>query len=201
MMPPAGAESRSVFHINSNSDLNQEMQDCYQGIEEFRSAMKNLDGAGTHLTESLAQMLRGTNYQRVGEQLSGSFREVYGSQGSIRFLEQLKEMEAMLLGAEFPREGSQEELRMVCAQVSGLCTCLLEMNVYTVQLNEPLKKEKKERKTTTKKKTLERASFLAEHSLSLFVLLLFLSVSVFLSSLLVFFFFCLLTSFSIMFMF
>lgn len=119
MPPSAGAESRSIFHIDSSQDLNQEMQDCYQGIEEFRSAMKNLDGAGTHLTESLAQVLRGTNYQRLGEQLSGSFREVYGSQGSIRFLEQLKEMETMLLGVEFPREGSPEELRMLYAQVSG----------------------------------------------------------------------------------
>ena len=124
--PPTTAESRSIFRVDGggggcDSELGQEMRDCYQGLEEFRSALRNLDGAGTLLTESLTRALRGTRYQRVGEQLAGSFREVYGSQGSLRFLEQLKEMEAMLLGAEFPREGGgqEEELRAVYAQVSG----------------------------------------------------------------------------------
>ena len=127
MMPTtsAGTESRSIFHIsNSPADnLNQDIRDCYQGIEEFRSAMKNMDGAGTHLTESLAQVLRGTRYQSMGDQLAGGFREVYGSQGSQRFLEQLQDMETMLLGSELPRDGGQEEMRMLYAQVSRTLQC------------------------------------------------------------------------------
>ena len=62
-MTPPSSESHSIFHINNNfseEGLGQEMRDCYQGIQEFRSAMKNLDGAGTHLTESLAQVSNST---------------------------------------------------------------------------------------------------------------------------------------------
>lgn len=127
-MPPGGAaESHSVFHIGHTdldvSVLTQEMRDCYQGIEEFRSAMRNMDGAGTHLTESLAQVLRGTAYQRVGEQLSTGFRDMYGSQCSQQFLNQLQDMESQLLKQQVPSDASQEDLKILCAQTS--CHMLL----------------------------------------------------------------------------
>ncbi|PVD20706.1 hypothetical protein C0Q70_18865 [Pomacea canaliculata] len=118
------SEPRSVFHIGSSEDtLNQDMRDCYQGIEEFRSAMRNLDGAGTHLTESLAQALRGTDYQKVGEQLAGGFREVYGSQQMQHSLEQLKDMESMLLSLETRCKAGQEDPKLVYAQTT--CHILL----------------------------------------------------------------------------
>jgi hypothetical protein len=60
--PPGGAsgDSCTVFPPPSSdlSTLRQEMKDVYQGMEEFCSAMRHLDGAGTHLTESLAQVGR-----------------------------------------------------------------------------------------------------------------------------------------------
>lgn len=121
-MPPL-SEPRSVFHIGSEENLSQNMQDCCQGLEEFRSAMKNLDGAGTHLTESLTHVLRGTSYQRVGEQLAGGFREVYGSQQLVQCLEQLKDIESMLLALEMRNGAGQEELRTLCAQT--VCHILL----------------------------------------------------------------------------
>ncbi|KAL8619533.1 hypothetical protein ACOMHN_011884 [Nucella lapillus] len=122
MMAPVGGatESRSVFHINnkaaaSEENVGVELRDCYQGIEEFRSALRNLDGAGTQLTESLGRVLRGTQYQRVGEQVAGGFREVYGSQGSQRFLGQLQDMEALLKSSDLPSDGG-EDVRRVYAQ-------------------------------------------------------------------------------------
>lgn len=128
------SEPRSVFHIGSSEDtLNQDMRDCYQGIEEFRSAMRNLDGAGTHLTESLAQALRGTDYQKVGEQLAGGFREVYGSQQMQHSLEQLKDMESMLLSLETRCKAGQEDPKLVYAQVSD-CSLVLNQLVSTIKI-------------------------------------------------------------------
>jgi hypothetical protein len=75
------------------------------------------------------QVLRGTGYQQMGEQLLSGFREVYGSQCSQQFLEQLRNMEASLLPQQVPPDTAQQDLKVLCAQVFKISALKFDMHV------------------------------------------------------------------------
>lgn len=96
--PAVGSETRSVFHIDngSNDHLSKEVQECFESVEEFKNAVKNLDGAGTHLTESLTKALKETQHQSIAEDCGVAFREVYACDQTAFVSRQLQDMSSAL---------------------------------------------------------------------------------------------------------
>ncbi|XP_041376904.1 uncharacterized protein LOC121389375 [Gigantopelta aegis] len=114
-----GNDSRSVFHVsaNTNEATSQEVQDCCESIEEFHNAVRNLVGAGTHLTETLTKALKDSSYQCVGDEFAATFREVYSCTQMARWADQMKEMGTLLLNLKEKLDDNRmDDLNKLSAQ-------------------------------------------------------------------------------------
>ena len=135
------SDSRSVFHVGATTggdSTSREVQDCCESIEEFHNAVRNLVGAGTHLTETLTKALKDTTYQCVGDEFAATFREVYSCAQMARCADQMKEMGVLLLSLKEKLDDNRmEDLNKLSAQVQLLfllivlsCVCLIDGLYY-----------------------------------------------------------------------
>ena len=126
--PAGGIEPRSVFHIDNSDHLNKEVQECFESVEEFKNAVKNLDGAGTHLTECLTQALKVSPHQGIGEECGATFREVYASEQGAILSQQLQDMSATLLNMKAKMEEAATE--DVTSEYSQVCYYIFIVQKY-----------------------------------------------------------------------
>ncbi|XP_048253762.1 uncharacterized protein LOC124113132 [Haliotis rufescens] len=124
--PAVGSETRSVFHIDngSNDHLSKEVQECFESVEEFKNAVKNLDGAGTHLTESLTKALKETQHQSIAEDCGVAFREVYACDQTAFVSRQLQDMSSALYDLKAKMDDATAD-NMAAEYAQTLCKVLL----------------------------------------------------------------------------
>lgn len=101
-------EMQSVFFIKEQVSFLQQVQSCYEGIVEYMDAWKKFDGAGTHLLDSLQNVVKETIFEVVGSETSNAFKSVYVSSNGIDPEGKLKEMENLMVGLKTHLENSEK---------------------------------------------------------------------------------------------
>lgn len=89
-------------------DFLPDVKSSHDALQNFTEAWRNLDGAGTHLVESLQSSVQGTIYEKIGAECSRSLKRVYSGSEMVEISGKLTEMEGLLKTLKSQLESGQK---------------------------------------------------------------------------------------------